>query len=337
LPLRLLIVTDAWHPQVNGVVRTLSAMVEQLRAMGDKVETVTPADFRSVPCPTYPEIRLAIASPGAIARRIEAFRPAAVHIATEGPLGLLARRYVLKRGWPFSTGFHTRFPEYIHARTRFPIRWSYAALRRFHRPAASVMVPTAAVQHDLCARGFRNLRLWTRGVDTALFHPGPQPDWARELPRPVMFYAGRVAVEKGLPDFLRLDRGGTKLVVGDGPARAALQREYPAARFVGAKFGEELADAYRAADVFVFPSRTDTFGLVLLEALASGVPVAAYPVMGPIDVIGSAPVGCLDDDLGRAIDVALQVPRDSCRAFAEDFSWEACAARFRSFLAPFAR
>jgi len=333
--LRLLIVTDAWFPQVNGVVRTLSTMVAELRSRGDVVETITPADFRSVPCPTYPEIRLAICSPQAIARRIAAFRPTAVHIATEGPLGFLARRYVLKRGWPFSTSFHTRFPEYIHTRTRFPIRWSYAALRWFHGPAASVMVPTPAVQHDLQARGFQNLKLWTRGVDTALFHPGPRPDWSRDLARPVMLYVGRIAVEKSLPDFLALDRPGTKLVVGDGPARADLERRFPEARFPGAKFGPELADAYRAADVFVFPSRTDTFGLVLLEALATGTPVAAYPVMGPVDVIGSAPVGCLDRNLDRAITEALTVHRDRCRAYAKQFSWAACADRFRSFLAPF--
>ncbi len=333
--MRLLIVTDAWFPQVNGVVRTLSTMVEQLRARGDIVETVTPADFRSTPCPTYPEIRLAVCSPRAMARRIEAFQPTAVHIATEGPLGFLARRYVRKRGWPFSTSFHTRFPEYIHARTRFPVRWSYAGLRWFHGAAASVMVPTAAVQQDLAARGFRNLKLWTRGVDTALFRPGPRPGWADGLPRPVMLYVGRVAVEKSLPDFLGLARSGTKLVVGDGPARAALARQFPEGLFLGAKFGERLAEVYRAADVFVFPSRTDTFGLVMLEALASGVPVAACPVMGPIDVIGKAPVGCLDHDLDRAIGAALQIPRDACRSHAEGFSWLACAERFRGFLVPF--
>ena len=334
--LRLLIVTDAWFPQVNGVVRTLSTMVEQLRAAGDTVETLTPADFRSVPCPTYPEIRLAVCTPGAVARRIEAFRPTALHIATEGPLGFWARRYALRRGWPFSTSFHTRFPEYIHARARIPIAWSYALVRWFHNPAASVMVPTQAVLDDLDARGFRNLKLWTRGVDTGVFQPGPKPDWAKDLPRPVMLSVGRVAVEKGLPDFLGLDRPGTKLVVGDGPARADLEKAYPDARFLGARLGAELAAAYRAADVFVFPSRTDTFGLVMLEALASGVPVAAYPVMGPVDVIGAAPVGCLDQNLGRAVDQALVVPPERCRAYAKTFSWAACAERFRSFLAPFA-
>lgn len=319
---------------MNGVVRTLSAMVKHLRAMGDTVETITPADFRSLPCPTYPEIRLAIASPGAIASRIEAFQPTAVHIATEGPLGLLARRHALRRGWPFSTSFHTRFPEYIHARTRLPIRWSYAALRRFHRPAASVMVPTAAVQQDLAARRFCHLRLWTRGVDTDLFRPGPRPEWARSLPRPVMLYAGRVAVEKGLPDFLSLQGPGSRLVVGDGPARAELERRFPDARFLGPRFGAELADAYRAADVFVFPSRTDTFGLVMLEALASGVPVAAYPVMGPVDVIGRSPAGCLHEDLAAAVAGALTIAPETCRAHAERFSWAACAERFRGFLAP---
>ena len=333
--MRLLIVTDAWRPQVNGVVRTLSMVGDELRQRGDTVAYITPADFRSLPCPTYPEIRLACATPGAIAERIEAFRPTALHIATEGPLGILARRYALRRGWPFSTSFHTRFPEYIHARARVPIRWSYALIRWFHRPAASVMVPTQTVLDDLAARGFRNLKLWTGGVDIAQFSPGAKPGWAAALPAPVMLYVGRIAVEKGLPDFLALPCPGTKLVVGDGPARAAFEKAYPEAMFLGAKFGLELAEAYRAADVFVFPSRTDTFGLVFLEALASGTPVAAYPVMGPVDVIGSAPVGCLDPDLGRAIAEALQASPTDCRAYAERFSWAACAERFRSFLAPF--
>jgi glycosyltransferase involved in cell wall biosynthesis len=335
LSLRLLIVTDAWHPQVNGVVRTLSKVGEILEGLGDTVDFLTPAEFRSVPCPTYPEIRLAVAGPAAIARRIRTFRPTAVHIATEGPLGLLARRYMLRRHLPFTTSFHTRFPEYIHARIRVPMAWSYRAIRWFHAPAVRVMPPTASVLRDLGRRGFRNLVLWNRGVDTQLFAPGPKPAWARTLPAPVMLYVGRLAVEKGLPDFLSLKRPGTKLVVGDGPARAELERAYPDIRFLGTKFGPDLVEAYRAADIFVFPSRTDTFGLVLLEALATGVPVAAYPVPGPIDVIGDAPVGSLSDDLGLAIDLALRVPRSECRAYAESFSWQACAERFRGYLAPF--
>lgn len=340
MSLRILIVTDAWHPQVNGVVRTLSLVGEELRRGGDVVEFVTPAEFRSIPCPTYPEIRLAIAGPRAIARQIEAFQPDAVHIATEGPLGFLARRYMRKRNLPFTTSFHTRFPEYIHARVRLPVRWSYAMIRWFHGPAARVMPPTPSVLRDLEARGFRNLAQWTRGVDTAQFRPGPKPAWAAALAEPVMLYVGRLAVEKGLPDFLSLDRPGTKLVVGDGPARADLVRAHPEVHFMGAKFGEQLAEVYRAADVFVFPSRTDTFGLVMLEALASGVPVAAYPVMGPVDVIGPAvggpaSIGCLNDDLGTAIDRALPAARSNCRAYAEGFSWTACAALFRRHLAPF--
>ena len=340
MSLRILIVTDAWHPQVNGVVRTLSLVGEELRRGGDVVEFVTPAEFRSIPCPTYPEIRLAIAGPRAIARRIEAFQPDAVHIATEGPLGFLARRYMRKRNLPFTTSFHTRFPEYIHARVRLPVRWSYAMIRWFHGPAARVMPPTPSVLRDLEARGFRNLAQWTRGVDTALFRPGPKPTWAAAMAEPVMLYVGRLAVEKGLPDFLSLNRPGTKLVVGDGPARADLERAHPEVHFMGAKFGEQLAEVYRAADVFVFPSRTDTFGLVMLEALASGVPVAAYPVMGPVDVIGPAvggpaSIGFLNDDLGTAIDRALPAARSNCRAYAEGFSWNACAALFRRHLAPF--
>ena len=333
--MRLLIVTDAWHPQVNGVVRTLSTVGAELRAMGDNVEYLTPADFRNVPCPTYPEIRLAIASPKSVAARIEAFEPTAIHIATEGPLGFLARRYVVKRGLPFTTSFHTRFPEYIHARARVPIGWSYAFIRWFHAAAVRTMPPTRAVMADLENRGFRNLVLWTRGVDTSLFSPGPKPEWARSLAAPVVLSVGRVAVEKGLPDFLGMDMPGTKVVVGDGPARAKLESEFPDVVFLGAKFGEELAEAYRAADVFVFPSKTDTFGLVMLEALASGVPVAAYPVMGPVDVIGDAPVGSLDDDLKKAVTTALSIPRESCRTYAEGFSWRACAERFRGYLAPF--
>lgn len=335
MSIRLLIVTDAWHPQVNGVVRTLSTIGEELRTMGDEVRYLTPADFHSVPCPTYPEIRLAVARPSRVRDRIEAYAPNAIHIATEGPLGFVARRYALAKKLPFSTSFHTRFPEYIHARARIPVSWSYAAIRWFHKPAASVMVPTKAVQDDLATRRFRNLRLWTRGVDTDLFHPGPCPEWAKDLPRPVMLYVGRLAVEKSLPDFLNLDLPGTKLIVGDGPARDQLAEDYPNAMFLGAKFGEELADAYRAADVFVFPSRTDTFGLVMLEALASGLPVAAYPVMGPVDVIGSSPAGVLNQDLGQAITQALGIDPAVCRTYAEGFSWRACAERFRSFLAPF--
>ena len=335
MSLRILIVTDAWHPQVNGVVRTLATVGDELRRGGDVVEYLTPAEFKSVPCPTYPEIRLAIAGPRAVARRIEAFQPDAVHIATEGPLGFLARRYMVKRNLPFTTSFHTRFPEYIHARTRVPVRWSYALIRWFHKPATRVLPPTPSVLRDLENRGFRNLAQWTRGVDTELFKPGPKPEWASDLPGPVMLYVGRLAVEKGLPDFLRLKRPGTKLVVGDGPARASLERAHPNVRFLGAKFGEGLAEAYRAADVFVFPSRTDTFGLVMLEALASGIPVAAYPVMGPVDVIGDAPVGCLHEDLGTAINRALSASHTECRAYAERFSWAACAALFRSYLAPF--
>ncbi len=340
MSLRILIVTDAWHPQVNGVVRTLSTVGDELRRSGNVVEYITPAEFRSVPCPTYPEIRLAIAGPGAVARRIAAFRPDAVHIATEGPLGFLARRYMTRHQLPFTTSFHTRFPEYIHARARIPLGLSYALIRWFHRPAVRMLPPTPGVLRDLEARGFHNLAQWTRGVDTDLFKPGPKPDWATGLPQPVMLSVGRIAIEKGLPDFLALDRPGTKLVVGDGPARAELERAHPDARFLGAKFGEDLAEAYRAADVFVFPSKTDTFGLVMLEALASGTPVAAYPVMGPIDVIGPAAsgpasIGCLNDDLSIAVDSALSASRDHCRRYAEGFSWNACVALFRSHLAPF--
>lgn len=331
--MRIALVTDAWFPQTNGVVRTLSTVAEELGRQGHVVTPVTPDRFRSIPCPTYPEIRLAVAPWPRIWTAIEEARPEAVHIATEGPLGLAARALCLRRGWPFTTSFHTKFPEYVQARFAVPPGLSYAVVRRFHRPAARVMVATPTVQAELAARGFTNLAPWTRGVDTTLFHPGPKDlfPW----PRPVFLYVGRVAVEKNIEAFLGLDLPGTKAVVGDGPQLPELRRRYPATNFLGAKFGAELAAHYRAADVFVFPSRTDTFGLVLLEALASGVPVAAFPVPGPLDVVGGSPAGVLDEDLGRAALAALAIPPALCRAHAERFSWSACARMFLENLAPF--
>ncbi len=331
--MRIVIVSDAWFPQVNGVVRTLSTVRDTLVGQGHAVEVISPDRFRTIPCPTYPEIRLALWPWGGVRRMIEAFGPDAVHIATEGPLGLAARRYCLRRGLPFTTAFHTKFPEYIHARFRVPVSWSYAVVRRFHRPSSGVMVATASLRRALEARGFVNIRSWTRGVDVELFRPRPKD--ALDLPRPVWMFVGRVAVEKNIEAFLALDLPGTKVLVGDGPLRETLARRYPDARFAGAKFGEELACHVAAADVFVFPSRTDTFGLVLLEALASGVPVAAYPVTGPIDVIGGTDVGVLDEDLARAARTALEIPPDRCRQFALGYSWDACARMFLDNLAPF--
>jgi glycosyltransferase involved in cell wall biosynthesis len=326
--MRILLVTDAWHPQVNGVVRTLSTLKGQLEAAGHEVIYITPDQFNTVPCPTYSEIRLALLPGKKMARIIEGFRPCVVHIATEGTLGVAARKYCVKRDIPFTTAFHTKFPEYLNARFKVPVSWSYKALRWFHGKANNVMVATQTIENELIGHGFKNIRRWSRGVDTDLFKPRDK-DFLK-LPRPIMLYVGRVAIEKNIEAFLKLDKPGTKVVVGDGPQLALLQRKYPNVVFTGAKQGEELARHFAAADVFVFPSLTDTFGLVLLEAMACGVPVAAYPVPGPLDVIGDAPVGCLDKDLSRAIDEALKASPENCRAHAETFSWAACTEQFLS-------
>ncbi len=300
---------------------------------------VTPDRFRTVPCPSYPEIRLAVASGRQLARRIEEAQPCAIHIATEGPLGWAARSYCLRRELPFTSAYHTRFPEYVQARWRVPLRLSYAVMRRFHGASARVMVATQGIEEELRQRGFANLGRWTRGVDVDLFHPrpemkgpaGPLPN----LPRPIFLYVGRVAVEKNVEAFLALDLPGTKVVVGDGPQMADLSRRFPAAVFRGARSGEDLARHYAAADVFVFPSRTDTFGLVLLEALASGLPVAAFPVPGPLDVVGGARVGVLSDDLRAAARAALALSPAACRAHAETYSWQMSASQFLDNLSPF--
>ena len=331
-PMRILIATDAWAPQVNGVVRTLETLGTQLGRLGHDVRFVTPEGFRTIPMPTYPEIKLALFARRAVGRIIDEFKPEAIHIATEGPVGLATRRNCVRRGISFTTSFHTRFPEYIHARFGVPTSWSYAGLRWFHGPATAVMVATQTLEKDLTARGFRNLRMWSRGVDVELFKPAPK-DWL-ELPRPVFLYVGRVAIEKSVEEFLKLDLPGSKLVVGDGPQLAELRARYPAVRFVGPKFGPELARHYAASDVFVFPSRTDTFGLVVLEALASGLPVAAHPVQGPIDIIGgNLTVGALSEDLGDAARRAMRLSPQACRLFAMNFSWEACTRQFLTNLA----
>jgi glycosyltransferase involved in cell wall biosynthesis len=323
--MRILIATDAWHPQVNGVVRTLTMMAEAAKGFGVDVSFLTPQSFRTFAMPSYPDLRLALPYQAKIARLIAEARPDSIHIATEGPIGLLVRRYCRKQGLPFTTSFHTRFPEYISA--RLPVResWIWSALRAFHGASQAVMAATPALATELRARGFRNVVLWPRGVDTGQFHPRVAD---LGLPRPVFLCVGRVAVEKNLEAFLDLDLPGTKVIVGDGPARAALERKYPRAVFLGSRQGEALAQAYAAADVFVFPSKTDTFGLVLLEALASGVPVAAFPVTGPRDVIGSAPVGVLNDDLKVACLSALKISPQACLEFAARHTWEASARIF---------
>jgi glycosyltransferase involved in cell wall biosynthesis len=287
---------------------------------------LTPDKFPTLPCPSYPGIRLAIPAPASINRLIDEIRPATIHIATEGPLGFVARWCCRRRGLPFTTSFHTRFPEYVHARWSVPLGWTYAWLRWFHDPASCVMVATASMEAALRARGFDRIRRWSRGVDTALFRPRDKSFLS--FSRPISLYVGRVAVEKNVEDFLRVNLPGTKLVIGDGPQLPELRRRYPEAAFVGVKTGEELAKYYAAADVFVFPSRTDTFGLVLLEALASGVPVAAYPVPGPLDVIDGSAAGCLDTDLARAVHNALRLSPEACRRHAERFSWHNSARQF---------
>jgi glycosyltransferase involved in cell wall biosynthesis len=331
---RVLIVSDAWVPQVNGVVRTLRTIAEELRSMGKVVEIIGPDQFRTIPMPSYPEIRLALFPSRKLAKLIEAFAPDALHIATEGPLGMAARKYAKKHKIAFTTAFHTRFAEYLQARTKIPTRITYAWLRKFHGAGAGVMVATQSLREELVARGFKNVRAWSRGVDLDAFHPEPRENW--NFPRPIFVYVGRVAVEKNLRAFLDLDLPGSKLVVGDGPQRRALEREYPEVHFAGARHGAALAAAYAGADVFVFPSRTDTFGLVVLEALASGLPVAAYPVTGPKDILGESqiPVGALNEDLRQAALDALKIDRAACRPHAELYSWSACAARFLDNLVP---
>jgi glycosyltransferase involved in cell wall biosynthesis len=296
--MRILVATDAWHPQICGVVRTLGSLAKTVEALGASIVFLTPEGFASVPLPTYPGLRCALPAPGKLAARIERARPDAIHIATEGPIGLLARRYCLKNGLPFTTSFTTRFPEYVAARAPFPVAWGYAALRRFHDPAAVTMVATPSLLTELASRGFGRLKMWTRGVDTDLFRPDRAVDLG--LPRPIFMSVGRIAPEKNLEAFLSLDLPGTKVVIGEGPQEAELKARFPSVRFLGSLSGERLAQHVAAADVFVFPSRTDTFGIVQLEALASGVPVAAFPVTGPKDVIGNAPVGVLDNDLRKA-------------------------------------
>lgn len=323
---RLVIVTDAWFPQINGVVRTLDRTCQELEKRGLNVHVIGPNDFVTLPCPTYPEIRLAVSAPFTLARKLEPFMPAAIHIATEGPLGIAARRYCKTHGLPFTTSFHTRFPEYVQARCGLPTRYIYAWLRKFHGDAKATMVTTPTMEADLRAKGFQNLKLWSRGVDLDLFRP--QDKMMLDLPRPIFMNVGRIAVEKNICAFLDLPLAGSKVVVGGGPQLEQLRVQYPEVRFVGPKTGQELSRYYAAADVFVFPSETDTFGLVLLEALASGVPVAAYPVPGPIDVITDPACGVLDTDLKRAAEKALRLDPAACRAHAQTFSWERCTDQF---------
>ena len=323
--MRILIATDAWRPQVNGVVSTLERMTQAASEFGAKFEFLTPQGMWTAPLPTYPDIRLAITSPGKVSAQIEEADPDHIHIATEGPIGWLARSYCLNRKRSFTTSYHTRFPEYIKARVGVPEPWIYAGLRYFHAPSAAVMAPTPYIGADLTRRGFSGVRLWTRGVNHALFRPRAHS--VIDLPRPIFLCVGRVAVEKNLEALLELDLPGSTVIVGDGPERGSLERRYPHAHFLGAMQGEALAQVYASADVFVFPSRTDTFGIVMIEAMASGLPVAAFPVPGPIDVVGPG-AGVLSEDLRAACLEALTIPRESAREYSLRYTWKESARQF---------
>jgi glycosyltransferase involved in cell wall biosynthesis len=331
--MRILLATDAWRPQVNGVVRTWETSIEHLRRRGHEVDVIEPGLFANFPIPFYKEIRLAIPPRRKITALIRHFAPHVVHIATEGPIGLAVRAFCVRSRWRFSTSYHSKFPEYLHELAHVPVGWSYRFLRWFHGGSSAVMVSTPSLEAELRARGFHNLCRWSRGVDLSLFMPRPKT-WT-QYPRPILLYVGRVSKEKNIEAFLALKHGGTKIVVGDGPMRERLQREYPEAVFLGYRKAEALAETYANADLFVFPSRTDTFGLVMIEAMACGVPVAAYPVVGPIDIVTDPEVGCLDEDLSRAVQVALERGRpEACVRHARQFTWERCTDQLLANFVP---
>ena len=329
--MRIAIATDAWHPQINGVVTTLTHTIAELRRLGHQVHIISPEEFTTVPCPTYPEIRLALLPGRKLRQQLRTFSAEAIHIATEGPMGLAARRYCLRQRLPFTTSLHTRFPEYLHLRSGSPVSWGYRYLRWFHGPARCTMVAGDSLRRELSTWGLKHLAIWSRGVDVDLFCPQRRVALAGE--KPVFMYVGRVAVEKNIEAFLALDLPGTKYIVGDGPDLDTLKTRYPGVRFTGYKTGRDLAECLAGADVFVFPSKTDTFGLVILEALASGVPVAAYPVQGPKDLIRKGVSGYLDEDLRQAAIDCLSLTRSSCREVALGFSWTQCANQFLAHLA----
>ncbi|MCW8205615.1 glycosyltransferase family 1 protein [Verminephrobacter aporrectodeae subsp. tuberculatae] len=340
--MKIALLTDAWLPQVNGVVTTLQELVQQLQACGHAVQVLHPGQFATRPCPGYAGIDLAMRPGKRVAEMLDALRPDAIHLATEGPLGWAGRRYCLRRNLAFTTAFHTRFPEILDAALRVPLAWGYAVLRHFHRPSSAVMVPTHGVLQMLAQRGFRNLRQWTHGVDTQAFvfhgeiRPGPLTD---ALAHPVSLFVGRVSYEKNIEAFLRLDLPGTKVVCGVGPLQARLAAKYPQVRWLGILDRAALAQVYAAADVFVFPSRSETFGLVMLEAMACGTPVAAFPEDGPMEVLGAhtgqAPRGgALHEDLLTASREALAIPRSEARNRALDFTWARTARLFQEYLVP---
>jgi glycosyltransferase involved in cell wall biosynthesis len=342
--MKIALITDAWVPQVNGVVTTLVELVRHLSAEGHDVLVVEPRQFRTRPCPGYAGIDLAVSPGQELARRLDAFQPDAVHLATEGPLGWAGRRHCLRRGWAFTTAFHTKFPEIVNAAIKVPVSWGYALFRHFHRPSSGVMVPTRSVLRMLERRGFRNLREWTHGVDTSLFEFRGQPvefEPLGAIARPVSLFVGRVSYEKNIQAFLETPLPGTKVVCGVGPVERQLKSRYPHARWIGVLPRAELARLYAAADLFVFPSHADTFGLVMVEAMATGTPVAAYPVDGPLEVLGRPNAdgtgslgGAMHHDLSQACLAAMQVPRREARERALDFSWSHAARLFLSFLVP---
>lgn len=341
--MKIALVTDAWQPQVNGVVTTLVELVKELTEAGHTLEVIQPGQFRTRPCPGYAGIDLAMSPKALLTKKLDAFQPDAIHLATEGPLGWAGRSYCLKRGLAFTTAFHTKFPEILHAAAKVPVSWGYALFRHFHRPSSGVMVPTQGVLDMLQKRGFRNLRPWTHGVDTSLFRFEPSTRIYPPLgilPRPVALFVGRVSYEKNIEAFLKMDFPGSKVVCGVGPVEAQLKQRYPQVRWLGLQSRDELAKVYAAADLFIFPSRADTFGLVMVEAMATGTPVAAYPVDGPLEVLdrkhadGRHVGGSMNEDLQQAAYAAMAVPRSEARARALDFSWSHAAHLFAGYLVP---
>jgi 1,2-diacylglycerol 3-alpha-glucosyltransferase/glucuronosyltransferase len=330
--MKIAIATDAWAPQINGVVTTLEKMGEELTQLGNQVMYITPEGFNTFPCPSYPSIRLAMFPNNKVTNMLDEYKPDAIHIATEGPLGHAARKYCVKNDLKFTTSYHTQFPEYVRLRAPIPVSWTYRFLRNFHGNAVRTMVPTPSQQQRLINAKFSDVVVWTRGVDINLFHPRSKEFISDS--RPISMYMGRVAVEKNIEAFLKIDLPGTKYIIGDGPDLEELKKKYPDAKFTGFKRGEELATYLAAADVFVFPSLTDTYGLVMLEAMACGVPVAAFPVTGPIDVIVQGKTGVYDNDLEKAVLAALKLNPDDCTEFAKNNSWRNSAETFLNHLVP---
>lgn len=328
--MKIAIVTDAWDPQVNGVVMTYKNTRQELIKLGHETLFITPQDYSTVPLPSYPSIRLALFPGKGVDNSLQTFQADAIHIATEGPLGHAAHRYCRKMGLPFTTSFHTQFPEYIKMRIPIPLAWSYAYLRRFHNHASCTMVPTESQRQRLMKRGFQNVVIWSRGVDTDIFNPAEKA--SIDLPKPIFVYMGRVAIEKNIEAFLRMDLPGSKLVIGDGPDFDKLKLKYPQAHYTGFKFGRELAVLLAAGNVFVFPSLTDTFGIVLLEAMACGLPVAAYPVTGPVDIVDDGVTGILNNDLQKAALQALELDPIKCIDYARSRDWRRCTDAFTSNL-----